>query len=187
METTGRIVSVQRNYVTGRVQITIEVDQDPAADELRSLVSYPIVDVAVRKHREKRTLSANAYFHVLVSKIATAVQTSNVEVKNRLIREYGAYEYIDEQIPTFRIKAEYEDEMLNRDGFHVITVGREVEDGVEWVRMALMRGSHTYNTAEMSRLIDGAVEEAKELGIETMTPAELERMKASWNTGQSTA
>jgi hypothetical protein len=32
----------------------------------------------------------------------------------------------------------------------------------------------------MSRLIDGTVNEAKELGIETLTPAELERMKASW-------
>jgi 16S rRNA U1498 N3-methylase RsmE len=48
------------------------------------------------------------------------------------------------------------------------------------VKMAVMRGSHTYNTAEMSRLIDATVEEAKELGVETLTPDQLERMKASW-------
>jgi hypothetical protein len=43
-----------------------------------------------------------------------------------------------------------------------------------------MRGSHTYDSREMSRLIDGTVSEAKELGIETLSPAELERMKQQW-------
>jgi hypothetical protein len=52
------------------------------------------------------------------------------------------------------------------------------------VRVAVMRGSHTYDTREMSRLIDGTVEEAKELGIETLTPEQLERMKASWGNGE---
>ena len=36
-----------------------------------------------------------------------------------------------------------------------------------------MRGSHTYDSKEMSRLIDGTVSEAKELGIETMPLDEL--------------
>ena len=36
------------------------------------------------------------------------------------------------------------------------------------------------NTQEMSRLIDGTVSQAKELGIETATPEELERMKNEW-------
>ena len=45
----------------------------------------------------------------------------------------------------------------------------------------MMRGSHTYDTKEMSRLIDGAVFEAQALGIETLPPDELERMKQQWN------
>jgi hypothetical protein len=36
------------------------------------------------------------------------------------------------------------------------------------------------DTAEMARLIDGAVQEAKALGIETDTPAELERLRKEW-------
>ena len=43
------------------------------------------------------------------------------------------------------------------------------------------RGSHTYDTKEMSALIDGTVADAKELGIETATPNELMRMKQEWN------
>ena len=44
----------------------------------------------------------------------------------------------------------------------------------------VMRGSHTYNTKEMSRLIEGTVQEAKALGIETATPEEIRRMEERW-------
>ena len=43
-----------------------------------------------------------------------------------------------------------------------------------------MRGSHTYNTDEMSKLIDGAVSEAKDLDIETLTPNQIREMKERW-------
>jgi hypothetical protein len=45
----------------------------------------------------------------------------------------------------------------------------------------MIKGSSKYDSAEMSKFIDQIIYEAKELGIETMTPAELERMKAEWN------
>lgn len=48
---------------------------------------------------------------------------------------------------------------------------------------ALLRGSHTFNREEMSRLIDTAVEGAKALGIETMTPDELKRMMEAYKCG----
>ena len=37
------------------------------------------------------------------------------------------------------------------------------------------------NKEEMSMIIDDTVNEAKELGIETMTPKEIERLKSLWN------
>lgn len=134
----------------------------------------------IEPYKEKRSLDANAYFHVLVTKIAEALNTSNTEVKNRLIREYGQYEYINDKIPTYSVSVDYIDEMMNREDIHFKHIGW---DG-DRARLAVMRGSHTYNTAEMAHLIDGTVSEAKELGIETMPPAELERMMNQW---QSTA
>ncbi len=49
---------------------------------------------------------------------------------------------------------------------------------------AVIRGSHTYDNKEMSALIDGTVEDAKEMGIETLSPGEIERLKALWNSNQ---
>ena len=44
----------------------------------------------------------------------------------------------------------------------------------------LIRGSSQYDSKEMSDFIKGVVEEAKLLGIETMTPDELAEMNARW-------
>ena len=44
----------------------------------------------------------------------------------------------------------------------------------------MLRGSSDYDTREMSELIDGTVSEAKQMGIETLPPHEIERMKKEW-------
>ena len=49
------------------------------------------------------------------------------------------------------------------------------EERAQYYRVYL--GSSTYTTKEMSVLIDGIVSECKDLGIETMTPEELARIK----------
>ena len=183
METTGRVKDIARDLMTDKYVVSFVVDTK-ALDELEKIAKLEKLHIKAVRYSEKRSLSANAYFHLLVGKIAAVLQSSNTGVKNRLIREYGAFEYIDDQIPTFRLKAEYEDAMLVREDIHVKPIGREFADGCEWVRFAFMRGSHTYTTAEMSRLIDGTVEEAKALGIETLPPEELERMVNAWKVGK---
>jgi hypothetical protein len=53
------------------------------------------------------------------------------------------------------------------------------EDG-KFKSYLMIKGTSLYNTSEMARFIDMVVQEAKEEGIETLTPLELERMKAQW-------
>ena len=40
----------------------------------------------------------------------------------------------------------------------------------------MLKGTHEYDSKEMSVLINGVVDEARDLDIETLTPAELDRM-----------
>ena len=173
METRGRINAVTKDWKTDGLMITFAVNSVPT--DLEDLQDKDL-DVIAKVHREKRSLNANSYFHVLSGKIAEKTGASLNHEKNRLIREYGQYEYIDGMIPTITVNALFEDKMLDMEGVHL----KVIERPGETVKMAFLRGSHTYNTAEMSRLIDAAVEEAKELGVETMTPEQLERMKAAW-------
>lgn len=173
METRGRINAVTKDWKTDGLMITFAVNSVPT--DLEDLQDKDL-DVIAKVHREKRSLNANSYFHVLSGKIAEKTGASLSHEKNRLIREYGQYEYIDGMIPTITVNALFEDKMLDMEGVHL----KVIERPGDTVKMAFLRGSHTYNTAEMSRLIDAAVEEAKELGVETMTPDQLERMKAAW-------
>ena len=42
-------------------------------------------------------------------------------------------------------------------------------------------GSSTYDTKEFSVLLDGVISEMREMGIQTPTSEEMERMKIEWN------
>ena len=132
----------------------------------------------VSEFRRKRSLSANAYFHVLVDKIAEKMRLSHTEVHNMMIADYGRVDeelsniIMDDEIPWEKVQA-----MHLRPTKHT-----QVLDNGKLYRVYLvMRGSHTYNSLEMAHLIDGTVQEAKQHGIETLPPQELERLKQTWD------
>ena len=58
--------------------------------------------------------------------------------------------------------------------------GKTVLNNKEFTHYIIYKGTSEYNTKEMSIFIDGVVQEAKQLGIETKTPKELEEMKERW-------
>jgi len=55
---------------------------------------------------------------------------------------------------------------------------KQGDDGAFWY--IAYRGSHTYDTQEMHKLLEGTIYEAKEQGIETKTPDEIRRMEQLW-------
>lgn len=130
--------------------------------------------IEVKEYKEKRTLTQNSYFHVLVGKIAQKVQSTNTEIKNHLVADYGAY---DGDIEHLILKDSVEWEKI--EGIHLKPSSFvKVLDNDQLYRVFyVMKPTHVLNTAEFSRLVDGAVEEANQLGIETLLPAELERLR----------
>lgn len=154
--------------------VAFEVDETPVEYDK---TSQDIVDVQIKKHREKRSLNANAYFHVLVDKIAQVQKVSHTEIHNQMIAEYGEVDY---EVKSIIMKDSIPWQRLQTIHLRPTTNTSVLDDGNLWRVYQVMRGSHTYDTKEMSRLIDGVVSEAKELDIETLTPAELERMVNAW-------
>ena len=55
------------------------------------------------------------------------------------------------------------------------------EGGVAFNCYIVFKQTHLMDSKEMSRLIEGTVQEAQNLGIETLTPDELERLKGAWS------
>lgn len=179
METTGKLVNITRDLISGKLNITFQIDTEPV-EELNALAFVEILDIIVKKHRKKRSLDANAYFHVIVGKIADKLGISKTRCKNILIGRYGQQDFLEEGQPVI-LKTNIDvDKMLEQEFLHCVPFATKKEKGTDVVYYKVFRGSHTYNTKEMSILIDGTVQEAKDLGIETIPPNQLERMVGRW-------
>lgn len=179
MEFTGKIIGT--GYHENELTITFTVNErSDVYEQYQKLVNEPKLNIKVSKYREGRSKDANAYFHALNGEIAELLHISQDRCKNILLSRYGQMEYIDGKIPTYLIKSQYDDEIMERSDIHFKPVGHEVINNEDYTKYAVIRGSHTYDTREMSVLIDRTVIEAKELGIDTYSPEDLRIMKERW-------
>lgn len=163
--------------INGGYSVMFDITETTLEDLKR--LEPEFLSIELKKYRKQRSRDANSYFHVLVGEMAAVLNVSRQQIKNEMIGRYGQPEIIDDKNVYFttQLEPEYTQE-LNEP--HLVLTHVECErDEISYSYM-VMRGSHTYNTKEMSILIDGTVQEAKDLGIETLTPNELERMKQQW-------
>lgn len=150
-------------------------------NELKSLGDSKLA-VDVKKYRPKRSLDANAYLWVLCDKIAAALDSTKELVYIELVRQVGKFAVV-------AVRDWDADEIIHGWSCRGLGWFAEIIDGCKidgCVRVMFFYGSSTYDTEEMSRLIDEAVFEAKELGIDTATPDEIALMKERWNDEKQT-
>lgn len=129
-------------------------------------------------YKESRSLNANAYFHVLVDKIAEKMQLGADEIKVKMVLEYGTMatecgEPVIVALPKSANISEY------------WTYAKWIADfiaknGKPYSQYVFYKHTRTLDKSEMARLINGVVYEAQELGIETRTPDELASLIENW-------
>ena len=179
MDYTGKIHGINIDIIDRKPVISVKVNED-ITDGLRKLVECENIDIILKKHRNKRSLDANAYFHVLCGKIAEVLEISKPRCKNILIGRYGQPELLENGAPAVLKSNIPISFMLEQETLHCMPCGEKEENGGELTFYRVYRGSHTYDTQEMSVLIDGTVQEAKDIGVETMPPDEITHMKEVW-------
>ena len=177
MEFIGEFKGITNDYITGELNITFSVNEKTTImPEYEKLKDCDKLHIKVGKYSARRSLTANAYFHVLVGKISEDLTISKAKAKNILICKYGQPQLLDDGSPMiYKTNAPVEF-MLEQESIHCIPI-KYLDDATFY---KIYRGSHTYSTSEMSVLIDGTVADAKELNIEVISPAELQRMKERW-------
>ena len=159
---------------TFNITVTVQTDFRERFDQLKDKE----LDIEIKQHREIRSKNANAYFHVLVNKIALETGESDEAVKNRLVTEYGVVDHTEDGLMLgFKIPASVNPNRIYKYPRYIET---RVENGKLFKCYLALKETHEMDTKEMARLIDGTIEEAKELGIETDTPETLARYKAQW-------
>ena len=176
MECTGKLHSVNRDWKSGKIIIGFELNEEPT-EAINNIGLCEKLSITVKKFRQKRSLDANAYCWAIITKIANHpdIKSSKEEVYEEMLQKYG-FLYQDEEgyIPV-TVKAGVD--MSKIEGHW-----KFYKSNGKFDSYLMIKGSSEYDTVEMSHFIDMVVQEAKELGIETLTPDELERIKATWKT-----
>lgn len=135
------------------------------------------------RYRQKRSLNANSYYRTVLSAMAEINRISLNRQHNLLLRRYGQFERIDGNLITVEIpELDSNEELVDEsETVHLKPTSRTVtaKNGTEYRSYLLLRGSHTYDSREMSRLLEGTISEAKAMGINTMTPEELSLLEDS--------
>lgn len=162
------------------VSFVLRSDISSALDELKD----KDLDIEVKRHREKRSMSANSYCWVLCTRIADKLCndgtiTTKEDVYRAAIKDVGVYrDFEDLPIPqagTLR----HAWEML---GTGWITEQVDWSQDRDHVTVRCYYGSSQYNTKQMSRLIDNLVQDCQALDIPTETPEYIDNLKSLWAT-----
>ena len=141
------------------------------AEAFNNLPDKPLV-LTVKEYRPKRSRDANAYFWTLCDKVAEKLNITKEEVYKEKIKECGVFEIVP-------LKNEAVDRYTamwgkNGLGWFCESMGASKIQG--YTNVITYFGSSTYNSKEMSRITDSLMEDCKELGIQTVSPVELQKM-----------
>jgi len=147
----------------------------PYADAQKLIYKFKPGSYELAAVREKkRSLDANKYLWKLVTTIAQAVGISAEDVYRRAVREYGVCETIKVH---YKAVNEFSRIWESR-GIAWFTELADLEG--DYRTMLVYSGSSCYNTGDMSRLIDGVIQDARNLEIETLTERELSLLLDAW-------
>lgn len=135
-------------------------------------------EITITEYKYQRSASANAYFHLLVHKIAEKMHIGNDECKIKMNLEYGSPKMLNEKT-LFAVQVPKGAKI--DDIYPYVKWVKDIEDnGVIKDVYIFYKRTHDLNTKEMSRLIEGVIHEAQQLDIETITPAEKEKLINLW-------
>ena len=128
--------------------------------------------IEIKEHKKRRSLDANAYCWVLIDKLAEHMQSDKEVIYKNAIRDIGGVSDIicvpNKSVDKIRIA-------WSKHGLGWQT--EELPSKIDGcTNVVLYYGSSTYDSKQMSKLIDSLVQDCKAVGIETIPPKELEAM-----------
>lgn len=133
------------------------------------------------EHKEKKSLSQNAYYWVLIGKLAAKLHISTARLHNLMLRDCSFPFIVDGKVAmqALRDTEEAENRVLESETYHVKPTSGTItgNDGLTYRWYMVLRGSRTFNVEEMSALIDNLIPACVEQGIEVLPADELERMR----------
>ena len=125
--------------------------------------------LVIKENRQKRSLSQNAYMWVLLNQLAEKLGDKAENIYRHFVEDYGVRDYL-------LVQDKAVEELQNRwekkgMGWFVKVMRKGKVEGTTTV--IVYYGSSSYNSKEMTRLIDAVIESCEENDIHTLTKREI--------------
>lgn len=121
----------------------------------------------IKEKKAKRTLTQNAYYWVLLHELAKALKIDNDTAHKMMLERYGVYEVISVQSG------------IDLTGYfkYFDEIGSGTVNGKQFTHYKIFKGSSQMDSKEFAVLLDGLISDCEELGIPTLTPDEVAKLK----------
>lgn len=170
-------------YDGPKITIKLQKGENYAAtsfmDSLGPINQEKEYDIKVQQRKKLRSLDANAYMWTLLGQLSKAVRppVKKEDLYRQYVKDYGVFEIVPvREDAVFRWFSAWES---RGTGWVCKDLGK-CKHTPGYNNILCCYGSSTYTTEEMSILIDAVVADCKEMGIETLPPDELQRLKELW-------
>lgn len=162
----------------GGVWLCLRVTSPALARQFVEQMQDRLYNAELKRHRQKRSLDANAYLWVLCQKIAEAAKgITKDDVYQDAVKHAGQFNVLmlrNDAVATF----------VHKWSAHGLGWFTELIEGCseDYTQLIAYYGSSVYDAAEMAFLLDYVVNLAKDMGLDTLPPDEIERIKSLWAT-----
>ena len=121
----------------------------------------------IKERKRKRTLTQNAYYWAMLNQLGRVLRIPTSELHFRMLKEHAPFEVVS-------VRSD-----IDVSGYfrYYEEIGTGFAGGREFTHYRVYKGSSHMDSAEFSRLIDGAREECEAQGIPVLTRGEIARLK----------
>lgn len=173
MEFIGHVSGVVRNFITGRYNISFELDEGNIS-EIDKISNLKKLRITAKRYTQKRSLNSNAYAWHLMQEIAEVSNLTKWDVYIQCLKRYSrAFTHMivhPEVIP--RLEEEYR---------VVIDLGEVMVNGNKGHQVQVYFGSSMFDSKEMSVFLDGIISECRDLGIDVIPQSDIDKLNAEWD------
>lgn len=172
MKFTGHLKEPIIDFRTGRLTLLFEPNEDfkTCYEEFKDCDK---LSLEIKRYKAKRSLDANAYAWVLMTRIGEIIGASKEEVYEQMLKSYGTLYEDENGHVCITLKSGID---IKRLPGHWL----KIKENGQFTGYIMIKGSSEYDTGEMSKFLDGIIHECEDLGIQTATPNEVAEMKQKW-------
>ena len=177
MQTTGTLEEINIDYKTGKPKISFLINDKDKLSDIEQLKGLKL-KIEAKKYIKKKSKNANNYFWELLTEYSEEKEIDIIKEYKERVKRLGIFRRFrieKDNISTF-------EKMWTEQGiaWFCDIADTEYIGEIEFKIINAYYGSSSYNSKQMSRLINDLVEDCKEVRIETKTPAEIKSLLESW-------